>query len=293
MCQPGNPVPQGAAQVSSRPAWRGFPQRPVRVEPLVRVDALLATLGASPVPGAQVREPVPGQLAVAGEGAGREVHRAGRGLVRVAGLQQLADQLDHQLDGLAGPGRDVGRADVQRGTVPAELRLVVPGDIQRTAALGPRLGDDLVLAVRVGLVVVGQVPHVGDVLAADDRQLAAFRGPPDQVGQQIGAQVADVRGAVHGRPAGVDAQAVPAGWPDWLDLPGPGVIEPQHAPSLWAAAGQGPQRGVRAAAWSPPSIWSATVPPGYGRAARRSMAASMRSSVAVSAIRTCWPPAGP
>ena len=78
-------------------------------------------------------------------------------------------------------------------------------------------------------------------------QLVPFRGPPDQVGQQVGAQVADVRGAVHGRPAAVDAQAAPAGWLDRLNLPGPGVIEPQHAPSLWVRRGQGRSPRTRSA----------------------------------------------
>src|SRR6516225_1723144 len=47
---------------------RGLPQRPVGVEPLVALD-----LAAGPVTGAQVVEPVAGQLAVSGEGTRIEI----------------------------------------------------------------------------------------------------------------------------------------------------------------------------------------------------------------------------
>jgi hypothetical protein len=80
----------------------------------------------------------------------------------------------------------------------------------------------------VDLGVVGQVPYVGDVLAAGDQQPVPPGGPPDQVGQQVGPQVADVGLAVHRRPAAVDAEPAAAGGLDRLDLPGPGVIEAEH-----------------------------------------------------------------
>ena len=136
-------------------------------------------------------------------------------------------------------GIGVGRADVQRGAVRVERVLVVPGDLQGALSLGPGLGQDLVLARGIEVAVVREVPHVGDVLAARDQQPVPLGGAPDQVGQQVGTQVPDVRVAVHGRAAGVDAETATAGGLDLLELPGPGVIETEHTRQPRVAAGPG------------------------------------------------------
>ena len=51
--------------------------------------------------------------------------------------------------------------------------------------------------------LVAQVADVGDVLDVEDLDAVVEQRPPDQVGQQVAAQVADVGVAVDGRAAGV------------------------------------------------------------------------------------------
>ena len=216
-CGPGQLAPGG----------RSLPQCPVGMEPLLRIH-----LAAGPVAGPQVGEPVPGQLAVAGVGAGVEVHRAARRRVGVPAVQQPGDQPDHELDGLRRPRQVLRGVDVQRGAVGAEPRLVVPRDPQRALPLRACLGDDLVLAGRVDLRAVRQVARIGDVLATDHVQPARRRGPPDQVGQQVRAQVAHVGVPVDRGAAAVHPQRAPRYRLDRLDLPGPRVIEPKHSPTL-------------------------------------------------------------
>ena len=126
----------------------------------------------------------------------------------------------------------VGGADVEVGQVLVEGGLVEPRDLQRRLALGPGLRQHLVLALGVDLRVVGEVADVGDVLRKGDPQAVQLGDPADQVRQQPRPQVADVAVAVDRRPAGVDAQLTRVGRDDLLDLPGTGVREAQHDPTL-------------------------------------------------------------
>ena len=56
--------------------------------------------------------------------------------------------------------------------------------------------------------LVAQVADVGDVLDVEDLDPVVQERPPDQVGQQVAAQVADVGVAVDGRAAGVHPEAL-------------------------------------------------------------------------------------
>ena len=95
-----------------------------------------------------------------------------------------------------------GVAHVEPFELFLEIRGVALGDFPRRQAGAPRAGLHLVLAgVRVG----GQVPHVGDVDDVVDLIAAVFEGAPQDILEDIGAQVADVLVVVHGRAAGVQA----------------------------------------------------------------------------------------
>src|SRR6202034_924741 len=90
-----------------------------------------------------------------------------------------------------------------------------------------------------GAVLAGML-HIGDVLAGQDREPEPLLGvAPDQVGQQAGTQVADVRAAVGYGAAGVDPQDAVPGGPDRFGLPGPRVVEVEDLPSLREAGARG------------------------------------------------------
>ncbi len=85
-----------------------LPQRPVRVKALGVVNVF------QPMPGFQIGQSIAAQFPVAGEGPGVEEHGAVGTHVGMPSGDQGADQVDHQLDGVAGPRVLVGRQDVQR-----------------------------------------------------------------------------------------------------------------------------------------------------------------------------------
>ena len=76
--------------------------------------------------------------------------------------------------------------------------------------------------------LVAQVSDVGDVLDLEDVDPVVEQRPPDQVGKEVAAQVADVGVAVDGRPAGVHPD--PAGLErlDGFDPSSEGVAEAQR-----------------------------------------------------------------
>jgi hypothetical protein len=145
------------------------------VEPLPRVK--FACL--------QVLDPISRNFTVRWEGTGVEEHRTIGAAIRVPLLQQPHDQVDHQVDVLAGPRGVLRRAQVERARVGVERVLVEPRELQRRLPLTPRLREDLVFAGRVDLGVVHEMAHVGDVAAHDHPHAAPLEHPPDQVGEQI------------------------------------------------------------------------------------------------------------
>ena len=73
--------------------------------------------------------------------------------------------------------------------------------------------------------LVAQVADVGDVLDVEDVDAVVEQGPPDEVGQQVAAQVPDVGVAVDGRAAGVHPDAAGLERLDRFDPAGQGVAE--------------------------------------------------------------------
>jgi hypothetical protein len=68
---------------------------------------------------------------------------------------------------------------------------------------------------------------IGDVLHLEDVDAVVQQRPPDEVGEQVAAQVADVRVAIDGRAAGVHPDPTGLERLDRLDLPAQGVAEAQ------------------------------------------------------------------
>ena len=110
-------------------------------------------------------------------------------------------QLQHLGDVLGGPRVLVRRQEVEQRGIGVECRLVGVRDLAGGAALEPR-GDEH----RVHLAprrVLAEVPDVRDVLDVQDLEPVVQQGSPDEVGEEEGPEVADVRVAVDGRAARV------------------------------------------------------------------------------------------
>ena len=211
------PPRRGPLDQPARPGR--LPQGEVGVVALARVRLLL------PVPGPQLVQGVARQAPVAGERLDREVHVA-VDLVGVAALQQLGHQLQHLGDVVGGARVGGGRLEVEGGRV-GQVRLGVEGgDLGRRLVL--QAGRDQHPVLAAVELLVGHVPDVGDVLHLADLGPARLQGPPEQVGQQEAAQVADVGVAVHGRPAGVHGDPPGRPRPHRLLGPGQGVGDLQH-----------------------------------------------------------------
>ena len=136
-----------------------FPEREVRVVPLVRFDV-------AAMPGPQVVEGVAGQRAVARERRDRVVHVAlGRG-VGVPGVLERFGEPDHLRDVFGRAREDVGGQDVDQGSVGMERGLVGRRDLLGRLALEPGLDEHRIVAVVE--VFVAQVADVRDVLDVQD-----------------------------------------------------------------------------------------------------------------------------
>ena len=122
--------------------------------------------------------------------------------VHIAFFLDGGDGGDLLADVVGGPAPDVRGEHVEPVELFLEIRGVALGDFPSRQAGAPRAGFHLVLAgVRVG----GQVPYVGDIDDVVDLIAAVFEGAPQDVFEDIGAQVADVLVVVHGRAAGIQA----------------------------------------------------------------------------------------
>ena len=81
--------------------------------------------------------------------------------------------------------------------------------------------------------LVAQVADVGDVLDVEDLEAVVEQRPPDEVGQQVAAQVPDVRVAVDRRPAGVHPDAAGFERLDLVHVAGERVAQAEHQASSW------------------------------------------------------------
>ena len=117
------------------------------------------------------------------------------------GILEPLGQLDHLGDVVRRPREDVGRQDVDERGIGVEGRLVRGRDLGRRLRLEARGDEHPVLAPVEPLVA--QVADVRDVLHVEDVDAVVEQRPPDQVGQEVAPQVADVGVAVDGRAAAV------------------------------------------------------------------------------------------
>ena len=103
---------------------------------------------------------------------------------------------------IGGPADYVWSFDVQPGRVLEEGLFIEPGDLFRGLAFSSRALFEFVLA---GIFIAGEMPDVGDVHHVLDLVVEILHDPAEHVGEDIGAEIADVGVHVHGRAAGVDA----------------------------------------------------------------------------------------
>ena len=146
-------------------------------------------------------------------------------------LQGLGEG-QHLGDVLGRPGEHVRGQDVHERLVGVEGRLVRVGDLGGRPVFEPGGHEHPVLATIEPLV--SQVPDVGDVLDVEHLEPVIQQGPPEDVGEQVRAQVADVGVPVHGRAARVHPDAPGLQWHDRLHGPGEGVAEAQGHPDIVA-----------------------------------------------------------
>ena len=154
----------------------------------------------------------------------------------MAGVLEPLGERDHLGDVLGRPREDVRRQDVDERLVGVEGGLVRGRDLGGRLVLEPGLDQHPVLAAVEPLVA--QVADVGDVLDVEDLEPVVEQGPPDQVGQEVAAQVADVGVAVDRRAAGVHPDAAGLERLDRADRAGEGVAQAEgHGAGLaWGAA---------------------------------------------------------
>ena len=212
-------APAGRRPLEDPAVPGGLPEREVGRVALVRLDV-------APVPGAQVGQRVARQLPISLEPPDVVVDVPVLGGVGVSRVLERLRKREHLGDVVGGPREDVRGQDVDQRLVGVEGRLVRVGDLSRSLVFEAG-GDEH----RIGSAVeplVAQVSDVGDVLDLEDVDAVIKQRPPDQVGKEIAAQVADVGVAVDGRAAGVHPH--PAGLErlDGFDPSSEGVAEAQR-----------------------------------------------------------------
>jgi hypothetical protein len=183
--------------------------------------------------GAQVGQRVAGQPPVAVEPSDVVVDVALRRGVGEPEIFEPLRQGEHLGDVLGRSREDVGRQDVDRRFVGVECGLVRIGDLGRGLVLQAGGNQHRVLTAVEALVA--QMAHVGDVLDVEDLDAVVQERPPDEVGQQVAAQVSDMRVAVDGRTACVHPD--PAGLEriDLFDRAGERVAESEGHTSMLVA----------------------------------------------------------
>ena len=186
--------------------------------------------------GPQRVERVARQLPVVGERRDLVVDVAVGADVGVTGVDELLGQVDHLRDVLRRAGEDVGRQEVEQRRVGVERGLVGVGDLPGRLVLEAGRDEHPVLAAVEALVA--QVADIGDVLDLEDVDAVVQHRPTDQVGEEEGPQVADVRVAVDSRTAGVHPEAPAIARLDRFDGAGEGVAEAERHSRIVAACGK-------------------------------------------------------
>ena len=153
-----------------------------------------------------------------------------RGVGVVEILEGLGER-QHLRDVLGRAREDVRGQDVDGRLIGVECSLVGVGDLGRRLVLETGRHEHRVLAAVEALVA--QVADVGDVLDVEHVDPVVEEGPPDQVRQQVAAQVPDVRVAIDGRAARVHADAAGLERFDRFDPTCQGIPESEgHRPTM-------------------------------------------------------------
>ncbi len=116
-------------------------------------------------------------------------------------VRDALGEFDHRLD-VIGCHRPLRRlADVERLDVRLKRLGVMARDVPNRLLGFGRGQFQLVLA---GITIVGEVANIGDVDDVGELVALPLQRPPERVGEDIGAHVADVGVIVYRRPAAVD-----------------------------------------------------------------------------------------
>ena len=203
-------VPRGRGRLRR---LTGLPEGEVAGVALAGFDGLVdlsVVLG-----GAHVDEALAGERAVVRLGVDVEVDVAASIRISVSGVDEALDEVNLVGD-VAGGARLVGGGLHAEGLIRLrEFAFEAVGPGPPVPAGFGRLVEDLV-------VDVGDVAHVGDLVAAAAQ-------PADQgVEGDGGAQVADVRGALHGGATQVDADLPGGDRAQGLDAGALGVVQVKH-----------------------------------------------------------------
>ena len=206
MCQPGRPVPISVSHEGS-PWLRRFPEREIASIGLfvgVDIDARASD---------HTVEIVMRKLAVAGKSRDAEVDRA-VAAVGVAFLLELVNRGGHFGDVL-------GRARDAFGAFKAQHRAIVEkrfgvgfGVIGERLALRDRIANDLVV-------------HVRDVHDVIEFVTVEPEHATQQIVEDEGAEITDVRVIVNRRAAGIHSHGIALDRREWLDLLCQRVVEAQ------------------------------------------------------------------
>ena len=149
-------------------------------------------------------------------------------------------EIDHLVD-VIGRHRPLRRfADVERLHIGPIGLGVVLRDVPDRQRLLRRHLFHLVLA---RIAIVGQVSDIGDVDDVGEIVALPAQRPPQYVGEDIGAHIADMRIVVDRRPAGIDARLAGMDRNEFLQLAGQRVEQLErrvgHAKRNGAEAGAG------------------------------------------------------
>ena len=173
-----------------------------------------------------------GETAVVGDGTRVEVQAIGQTVAMLVG-DRFAER-DHAGDMVGRQRKAGGVADVEVLQVRLECPRVMVCDGPDILAALLGCGLHLVIA-RVG--VAGQMADVGDVDDMSQAIALPRQGPAERIGEQIGAQIAEVRVMVDRRPARIDAHVGGVGGLEQLRGSGQAVVQRQrrHARAIaWA-----------------------------------------------------------
>ncbi len=162
---------------------------------------------------------------------GKRIHRKVDTLIGLIGMSALHEAFygfDLVRDVLGGTRTHVGLQQVERVPVVEQHLGVVARqivDVGKALPLALQCRCHLVLALRVDQVVLGKVPHIGDVAHEGGVPPERLRGAVDEVGGEERPEVADMRVGVHGRAACVKAKVFVLQRLDRFHLAGQRVVE--------------------------------------------------------------------